>query len=88
MQLTKHVHQRMNQRGITGQMLELAITYGDYDGDKLLLNRKMISLFLREIESLKAKLLKVMDKGGVVLGIGDDGQGITTYNYDSYRRNK
>ncbi|WP_347456087.1 hypothetical protein ABEF89_00550 [Acinetobacter thermotolerans] len=43
-QKTYHVDVRMNQRGITEEMLGLTLEYGDIQGDKFVTNRKNLKL--------------------------------------------
>lgn len=40
MQASKHAQQRMSQRGITKQMLEMALMYGEIEQDKYVLGKK------------------------------------------------
>lgn len=52
--------------------------------------REVISLFsiekqLKEIDSMKKELLRIMDKGGVTIVFNNDIL-ITAYNTDSYKR--
>ncbi len=78
---TKHGLQRMNQRGITKEMIELTIEFGQYHKDKVTLKsrdiKKLISKVSREV---KAKLMKLLDKGGLVVVLSDDCAVITVYN--------
>lgn len=86
MKTTNHVLARMSQRGITKRILEMVFEFGDCDnGDKIILNRKTGQKVLAEIDQLRKDLLKLIDKGGVVL-VTDGGSLITTYNVESYKR--
>lgn len=76
---TKHIGERMSQRGMTKRMIELVMEFGKEQGDKVILNRKAMQSILHEMEQLKKDLLKVMDKGGIVVVIDNDTL-ITTYN--------
>ena len=81
MHSTKHFHQRMGQRGISQAMIDLVLGYGENVGDKVVLNRK-------KAEQLRAgfrALMKIVDKGGVVVVAEGDAQ-ITTYNYTGKRQ--
>ncbi len=79
MQTTLHIQQRMSQRGISREMVNLALTYGSSEHDKYILGRKE-TLELLEANQREAKLLKkVLDKGGLVV-ITDGDAMITTYN--------
>lgn len=76
MHKTKHFQQRMSQRGISQAMIDLVLGYGENEGDKVVLSRK-------KAEQLRAgfrALMKIMDKGGVVVVAEGETQ-ITTYNY-------
>ena len=76
---TKHFHQRISQRGVGGEMVELALEYGTPEQDKYVLGRQE-ALGLLEKNRREARLLKkVLDKGGVVVVV-EDGALITTYN--------
>lgn len=52
MKRTYHIECRMNQRGISSAMLDLLLAYGDFDGDKIYLNRKQALQVRREIDFL------------------------------------
>lgn len=76
---------RMNQRGITGDMIELVLEYGEYVQDKVILNmRKLKSLIKKVSTEIKSKLMK-LDKGGLVVVLADDCTVVTTYNCNKKR---
>lgn len=79
---TNHMEKRMNQRGITKQMLDLVFTYGTPVQDKYVLGRKELTSRLAELRSEERALMKLMDKGGVVAVETDNAQ-ITAYNFSS-----
>ena len=85
MSKTRHIQQRMSQRGIKEEMLELVERFGVWQGDKCIVNRKACSTILKEIDTLRKKVIKLQEKGGLVL-VHDNGMDITTYPLDSYRR--
>ena len=78
MKKTYHIDKRMNQRGITQYMLDMALEFGDPKGDKVILNKKKVISLLSEIDILRKKLVKVCDKNGLVV-IVDNEALITTY---------
>lgn len=81
--LTEHGMARMNQRGITREMIEIVLEYGDYIQDKVVLNSKKLKKLVQKVSgNLKSKLLKILDKGGLVLVLSDDNALITTYNHN------
>lgn len=84
---TQHIGKRMNQRGISKRMIELTLTHGVPDCDKYVLDRKHAKRRLEEIRRESRELMKVIDKGGVVVVETDNTQ-ITAYNCTSYVRNK
>ena len=76
---TKYLIDRMNQRGISPKMIELVLEYGVNKKDKIILDKKNLSGLLKEIDSYRKDILKVMDKNGLVVVAVDDCL-ITTYN--------
>jgi hypothetical protein len=85
--MTKHVGTRMSQRGITKEMVELASMFGDYDGDRLRLDRRALLVLLERIRAAERTTLKLLDKGGIV--VVEEGEAVvTTYNVDSYDRRR
>jgi S-adenosylmethionine:tRNA-ribosyltransferase-isomerase (queuine synthetase) len=81
MKFTKHGIQRMNQRGITKEMIELTVEYGKYVNDKIILKSRDIKKLLSKVsKEIKAKLMKILDKGGLVVVMSDDWAVITVYN--------
>lgn len=84
---TRHIHQRMNQRAISQQMLEIVKMFGVDDGDKTFLNKKGIDAALCEINILSKQMQKMKNRGGVVLVESGDVE-ITAYALDSYDRKK
>ena len=58
---TKHIGKRMNQRGISKHMVELALTYGVPVQDKYVLNRKQAKQLLEEKRRETRELMKVID---------------------------
>jgi len=67
LQFTKHALARMNQRGITKEMVELALDYGKFVKDKVVLGRKEIKKLIKKYPALKSKLLKLFDSKGLVV---------------------
>jgi len=87
MSKTRHMHQKMSQRGITNRMIEVVSDFGISQGDKLILDKKNIDALMERMDSLRKDLLKLRDKGGLVVVAANDIH-ITAYNVDSYFRNK
>lgn len=46
--LTEHGMARMNQRGITREMIEIVLEYGDYIQDKVVLNSKKLKKLVQK----------------------------------------
>ena len=87
MSKTRHLQKRMAKRSIRGTMLKIVSTFGVPDGDKRVLNRKGCDAVLAEIEDMKKNLVKMRERGGMVL-VENGGVQITTYALDSYSRNR
>lgn len=81
---TKHAGIRKSQRGISSTMVDYVLTNGVEDKDKVVLGRKEILDILQKIEDEKRLLMKMLDKGGVVV-VADGETVITTYNRTSHR---
>ena len=81
---TRHIHKRMSQRGVTDRMLKLVSKFGMKSGDKRVLDRKNLDALLRNMDTLRKDLVKLRDKGGLVVIEKDDTQ-ITTYNLNSFQ---
>jgi len=64
---TKHAIMRMNQRGITRNMIELTLNYGKSIKDKIALTRKEINKLIKKYPQLKQDFIKLLDKGGLIL---------------------
>lgn len=75
---TKHLMDRMNQGGISAKMIELALSHGINKDDKVILDRKNISKLIKEIDSYRKDLLKIMDKDGLVV-VAVNNRLLTTY---------
>jgi len=81
---TKHAEARQSQRGISPLMVEYVITNGVKEKDKFILGNKEILELLDALDNEKRLLLKLKDKGGVVV-VADGETVITTYNRTSHR---
>ncbi len=77
---TLHINQRVRQRGITNRMIELTLEYGVVQSDKIKLDTRRIKKLLRTHKHIKADLLKIMDKGGLVVVVSGAAM-ITAYNW-------
>lgn len=76
--ITHHMDARMNQRGITADLVDLTFQDGDWVGDRCQLSRKAIDRRIVEIDLEKRKLLRARDKGGLTV-VEDGGARVTTY---------
>lgn len=80
MNITKHAQQRMSQRGITRNMIELALEYGVIEGDKAILTKRQSEKLIREFEDKLRTAKKICDKGGCVVVESADAV-VTAYNF-------
>ncbi len=76
-----HVRQRMSQRGITREMVDLVLQHGEVKHDKAMLSRKDAQKLLARMQQEMKVLKKVLDKGGVVV-VAESDTIITAYNYE------
>jgi hypothetical protein len=77
----------MNHRGLTQDLVDLALGYGERQNDKHVLNRKGLERLLSDLRGLERTVIRALDKGGVVV-VEDTGQPITTYTAKSYNRRR
>lgn len=73
--MTHHAEVRINQRGITKEMMELALDYGRLVKDKVIFGKKEATKLLnkyRKSKEMKKKLLKIIDKGGITVVVDND----------------
>ena len=84
---TRHIKQRMSQRGITQEIVDLVCQFGEPNLDKIVLGRKMLAELIAGARQLERTAKKAIDKGGVIVVEDGDTQ-ITTYRLDSYDRRK
>ncbi len=80
---TKHLQQRMSQRGITTAIVEIVEKYGVRQNEKLILNRKNCQELSRKFGEMKRVCDKMAEKGGYTLVAVNDSL-ITAYRLDSY----
>jgi hypothetical protein len=84
---TRHMLTRMNHRGFTQDLVDLALGYGECQHDKYVLTRKGLERLLADLRDLERTVLGALDKGGVVV-IEEGNQLITTYAAKSYDRRR
>jgi len=77
-EITLHMDARMNQRGITAALVDLAFRHGDWIGDRCQLNQKTIDRRIAEIDLERKRLLRARDKGGLMV-VEAGGAKITTF---------
>jgi len=85
--MTRHVHKRMGQRGITQRLINIVRVHGVQRGDKYILGRQNIDDLIQDLDVLRKNLLKVRDKGGLVVVEANETV-ITAYRIESYDRQK
>lgn len=85
MSKTQHIQARMSHRGITEDMVDLALEYGIESGDKVILNRKGLGRLIDTCRATQKTAEKMMKKGGIIV-VESGGDLVTTYNLNSYKR--
>jgi hypothetical protein len=85
--MTLHMDVRMNQRGITAELVELALEYGEWDGDRCRLDQRGLKRLLAQIDKTRSTALRALDKGGLVV-VEDSAQLITTYQVPKRRKGR
>ena len=80
---TRHLQQRMSQRGITTEILEMVERFGVCDGDKITLTKKNCQMLSKLLANLKRTADKTAEKGGYTLVACNDTL-ITAYRLNSF----
>lgn len=84
MNTTQHFAQRMTQRGVSREMVNLVRDHGVLDGDRVVLGHKEAARLIQQFMETLRILKKIQDKGGlVVVECGDSL--VTTYNFTGRR---
>jgi hypothetical protein len=84
---TRHMLSRMNYRAMTQDLVDLALEYGECQGDKYVLGRRGLQSLLVKLRSLERTVVRALDKGGVIV-VEEGGDLITTYSAKSYDRRR
>ncbi|CAN2536303.1 hypothetical+protein [Methylocapsa aurea] len=84
---TTHFQQRMSQRGVTMELVELVRDFGEIDQDKRVLGRRELQELISSLRDIERKALKALDKGGLVV-VEADGRLITTYARNGFRSSR
>ena len=71
----------MAQRGIPGALVGIARRYGRIEGDRWVLDRRLVRDALDELAAERALLMKVLDKGGIAVAEADNAV-ITAFNLE------
>lgn len=82
MHATHHCKARQAQRGIPLKMVDYVLEHGVQVRDKAVLGDREIKQRLAELDEERRLLMKIKDKGGVVVVANGD-RVITTYNLTS-----
>lgn len=86
MKKTKHIDKRMNQRGITQDMIDFTLNFGEVTNDKWFTNKKILQESIRQLEQQIKTAKRLLDKGGIVV-VSEYESLITAYHFDSARYN-
>lgn len=81
MQISLHARQRMSQRGITREIVDMVLEHGEVCQGKAVLGQKEAKALLNKLQREMRVLKKILDKGGVIV-VEENDTVITTYNYN------
>lgn len=84
---TRHIGQRMSQRGITQALVDLTLQFGEDAQDKCILGRQGLLQLIDQLRELQRTAMHALDKGGVIV-VQADGALITAYNVNSFDRGR
>jgi hypothetical protein len=66
-------------------MIEFVRTFGEVDGNRLLLDHAVIRRTIQHLDRLRSGLVHLMDKGGIAAVFGDEGTLVTTHACEDHR---
>jgi hypothetical protein len=81
-----HFMMRSKKRGITYRMVEFALKYGEIKGDRSFVNKKILDDLISHLTKELTAAKRLRDKGGIVV-VSDKESLITTFDFDSRRKN-
>lgn len=87
MQATKHIGERMSQRGVTRNMVDIVLGHGATIQDKHVLGRRDALKLLERMRHEARIVQKVVDKGGVIV-VAEADMLITTFNCNESSRHQ
>lgn len=82
MEKTRHATKRVKQRGISERMIDFAFRWGRDERDRVILDRNGLNRLIGEVDELRRLLLRMLDKGGIVV-VERDGRLITAFPKNS-----
>ncbi len=98
MRITIHASQRMNHRGITKELVDFVIKYGDIDNERRTVSRDVAARLVAEFRQQGQRnremriAVKVLDKGGMTVIFAEDAilnrVVITAYNSQPGKKGK
>ena len=83
---TRHMQQRMSQRGITSEIVKMAGMFGVCNGDIITLTGKNCEYLSKVPAKCKTTLVKMAQKGGCTV-VNRGRSLITAFRVDSFNRN-
>lgn len=84
---TRHIGQRMSQRGIKQALIDLTLQFGEDAQDRCVLGRRGLQNLIEELRGLERTAMQALDKGGVIV-VQANGALITAYTGDSFDRRR
>lgn len=81
---TRHFSQRLSQRGIKSEVVNILLQFGETKGDKLVLNRDCCLYLANVFSRIKGTLTKMAEAGGHTLVVGENDDLITIYRTGSF----
>lgn len=83
MHKTRHIQQRMSQRGITEAIINMVFDFGISDGDKITLDKKNCQLLSKLFEQMKRTTDNMAEKGCYTLVASGESL-VTVYRLNSF----
>jgi len=80
MRTTRHFEERMEERGVSREMVEFVLDHGNPEKDRVVLGRKDAEVILQDLERPGRVAKRILGRGGLVVVASGDAL-ITTYTH-------
>lgn len=82
---TTHFDNRVQERGISQELVDLVLKHGTQNGNKIIITKKASQQVLNHLDRLRKSFVRICDKGGIEIAADGDVL-ITAMNLNTRKR--